>query len=152
MKIGYGGESFGRQSPVKFIQSAQILIFIVQVSGHKIHVGCQIIKEIRCERSTQHADTNVGILFCQRVHYRNRHGYVTHSREPYDEQMFGLHLFFVENRVGGRVIVHLHLSVHLHIFSSRLDVIQQLIYGCSQVFLLFQQHVQLGHTCIFMLF
>ena len=45
-----------------------------------------------------------------------------------------------------RVVVHLHLSIHLHVLASSLDVLKQLVNGKAQVLLLFEQHVELGCT------
>ena len=59
--------------------------------------------------------------------------------------------FSVEHRIGGGVVVHLHLSIHLHVLASSLDVLKQLVDGKSEVLLLFEQHVELGGTTCAML-
>ena len=53
-------------------------------------------------------------------------------------------LFLVENGVGGRVVVHLHLTIDFHVLATCLNVFQQLVNGQREVALLLQQHVELG--------
>ena len=50
----------------------------------------------------------------------------------------------VENRIGRRVVVHLHLAIYLHVLSSSLDIFQELVDGCRKVYLLFEEYVELS--------
>ena len=61
-------------------------------------------------------------------------------------------LFLVEHRVGRRVVIHLHLPINLHVFPSRLDVVQQLVDGRREVLLLLQQYGKLVGSLLQMLF
>ena len=53
-------------------------------------------------------------------------------------------LFFVEHGVGVGVVVHFHLSIDFHVFGSVLYVVEQLLYGECEVFLLLLQYVEFG--------
>lgn len=57
-------------------------------------------------------------------------------------------LLLIENGVGRRIVVHLHLSVHLHVLSAGGDVLEQLVYGSTQVLLLFAEHAPFVSTAL----
>ena len=61
-------------------------------------------------------------------------------------------LLLVEYRVGRRIVVHLHLSINLHILSSSLDVLQELIDGSRKIHLLFEEYVELSLALSLVLF
>ena len=50
-------------------------------------------------------------------------------------------LLLVQYGVCSRVVVHLHLSVHLHVDAPLLNIGQQLVDSGREVYLLFQQDI-----------
>ena len=50
-------------------------------------------------------------------------------------------LFFVQHGVCGRVVVHFHLPIYLHVYASLLDIGQQLVDSSGEVNLLFEQDI-----------
>lgn len=38
-------------------------------------------------------------------------------------------LFLIKNRIGSRIVVHLHLAIHLHVLTPVGNIIQQLVDG-----------------------
>lgn len=59
----------------------------------------------------------------------------------------GIILFLIiKNRICCRIVVHLHLAINLHVLSTMLDVIEQLVDGKTEIFLLFEEDVQLRLT------
>ena len=49
----------------------------------------------------------------------------------------------IEHGIGGRVVVHLHLTIDLHVLAARLNIVEQLTNGGGEVALLLQEHVEL---------
>ena len=52
-------------------------------------------------------------------------------------------LLLIQYRIGAWVVVHLHLAIHLQVLASGSDVSKELVDGCGEVHLLFEQHVKL---------
>ena len=70
-------EVLGSQTAVERIETLQSMIFISQVRLHKSHVWRQVLKQRAGKRLGQHGDAHVGILLCQRIDHRHRHGDIT---------------------------------------------------------------------------
>ena len=57
----------------------------------------------------------------------------------------------VKYRVCRRVVVHLHLSIHLHVLTSSLDIFQKLVDSCAQIHLLLQEYIKFSLALSLML-
>ena len=77
VEISYGCEFLGCQPSVKRVQSLDTLIFAVDVSFHKVDVGCKVIKECACEPPAQHRDPEVRISLGERIHHGDGHSHVS---------------------------------------------------------------------------
>lgn len=60
-------------------------------------------------------------------------------------------LFFIKYGVGVGIVVHLHLTVDLHVFAAGCDVVEELVDGSGEIFALLQKYIEFGLTLLTML-
>ena len=91
VQVGNSGEVFGRQAPIKCIQTLHTLVFAFNVGAHESHVGSQFLEENFGKRLAQYGDSHVWILLRQRFDDGHRHCYIAHRREADNQNVFGFH-------------------------------------------------------------
>ena len=150
MQIGHMCELLGHQSPIEGVQSFHTVILVLHVGSHEVHVRSKVFEKRTDKRTAQHRYAYIRIFFGQCFHHRNNHRHVAQCRESDDQNVLSaLHthhfllstnhlLLFIKYRISRWIVIHLHLSVHLHHLPTFSIVFQQLVDGCRQVYLLLQ--------------
>ena len=128
MEVGNLRELLGHQSAIEGVQAFHARVFSLEVGFHETDIRSQIIKEGTCEPLAQHGDTDIWVLVGQCPYHRHNHCHITQCGESYNEYMLLLHLliilFFtlIKDWVRSRIVVHLHLAIHLHILPASLNI------------------------------
>ena len=118
-------------------------IIVMEIHATEGHIRRHIGEQRRHGRPRQHRHCEVRIMAGQRVNHRNSHRHVAQRGETDDEQMTNgsvegnrhdekqcysaLLPRPVEDRIGRRVVIHLHLLIHFHVFAPCGNIGKELV-------------------------